>query len=75
MQALLKYLLTGNFRATAGSTKNKSLVKTASDKSKLVQREQKLLNVHTSAEVATSSEYITQYVTYRTGILDGLRKK
>lgn len=31
--------------------------------------------MHTSAEVATSSEYITQYVTYRTGILDGLRKK
>lgn len=39
MQALLKYLLTGNFRATAGSTKNKSVGKTAPDKAKLVQRE------------------------------------
>lgn len=45
MQALLKYLLTGNFRATAGSTKNKSLVKTASDKSKLVQRESRNYSV------------------------------
>lgn len=67
MQASLKYLLAGNFRATAGSVKNKSQVS--------AEREQKLLSVHASAEVATSSEYIIQYVTYRTGILDGLRKK